>query len=68
MTQVFLYNETGQLCKPACFILIRTRLLTWYDCTHRASVCTSTAVDTSVWIDLVDVTLRDCSYRAFWQT
>ena len=32
-------------------------LLTSNDCTHWASVCASTAVCTSVWIDNIDVTL-----------
>lgn len=43
-------------------------LLTWFDSTHRASVCASTAVNTYVRIDHIDVTLRDCSYRALRQT
>ena len=45
-----------------------TKLLASYDCAHRASVCTCTAVDACVRIDCVDVTLRDSSYRALWQT
>jgi len=43
------------------------RLLTWYDSTHRASVCTSTAVDTYVRIDYIDITLRDSANRALRQ-
>mgnify|MGYP003547698101 CR=1 FL=1 len=39
------------------FFLESGLLLTSYDCTHRASVCTSSTINASIRIDLIDVTL-----------
>ena len=43
------------------------RLLSSYDCTHWASVSTSSTINTSIRINSVNVALCNCSYRALWQ-
>lgn len=40
-------------------------LFSWRDCTHRASVCAGTAVNTCRRVDRINVTLVDCTLRAF---